>query len=43
MITMSKIDIARAFRNLRVDPVGALKFGLSWHGNLYVDAGVMFG
>ena len=38
-----KIDVARAFRNLRVDPVDALKFGLSWRDALYVDAGVAFG
>ena len=38
-----KIDVARAFRNLRVDPVDALKFGLSWHDALYVDAAVAFG
>ena len=38
-----KIDVARAFRNLRVDPVDALKFGLCWDDALYVDAGVAFG
>ena len=38
-----KIDVARAFRNLRVDPVDAIKFGLSWRDALYIDAGVAFG
>ena len=38
-----KIGVARAFRNLRVDPVDALKFGLSWRDALYIDAGVAFG
>ena len=38
-----KIDVARAFRNLRVDPVDALKFGLSWCDALYVDSDVAFG
>ena len=38
-----KIDVARAFRNLRVDPVDALKFGLSWRNALYIDADVTFG
>ena len=38
-----KIDVARAFRNLRVDPVDALKFGLSWRDALYVNAGITFG
>ena len=32
-----KIDVAR------VDPVDALKFGLSWCDALYIDAGVAFG
>ena len=30
-----KTDIARAFRNLKVDPVDALKFGLTWNDALY--------
>ena len=38
-----KIDMARAFRNVRVDPVDALKFGLSWRDALYIDGGVVFG
>ena len=38
-----KIDVARAFRNLRVDPVDALKFGLSWRDALYVDSDVGLG
>ena len=35
--------MARAFRNLRVDPVVAFKFGLSWRDALYIDVGVTFG
>ena len=35
-IYLSKIDVARAFRNLRVDPVDALKFGFTWQGSHYV-------
>ena len=38
-----KIYVTRAFRILRVDPVDALKFGLSWRDSLYVDANVMLG
>ena len=38
-----KINVARAFRNLRVDPVDALKFDLSWRDTLYIDADVAFG
>ena len=38
-----KIDVARAFRNLRVDPVDSLKFGIKWNGAYYADLGVAFG
>ena len=38
-----KVDVARAFRNLRVDPVDAVKFGISWGGQSYVDLGITFG
>ena len=34
---LAKIDIARAFRNLRVNPVDAFKFGISWQGSYYLD------
>ena len=38
-----KIDVARAFRNLCINPVDALKFGISWQDQLYVDLSVPFG
>ena len=38
-----KIDVARAFRNLRVDPVDSLKFGIKWNGGYYADLEVTFG
>ena len=38
-----KIDIARAFRNLRVDPADAFKFGIQWKGQYYLDVSVAFG
>ena len=38
-----KIDVARAFRNLRVDPVDSLKLGIMWNGNYYADLAVAFG
>ena len=38
-----KVDVARAFRNLRVDPVDTVKFGISWGGQSYVDLSVAFG
>ena len=38
-----KIDIGHAFRNLRVDPADALKFGIRWKQKSYVDGAVAFG
>ena len=38
-----KIDVSRAFRNLRVDPVDVLKLGISWHGSYYLDSLIAFG
>ena len=37
-----KIDMARAFRNLRVDPVDATKFGISWNRKFYLDPSISF-
>ena len=37
-----KIDIARAFRNLRVDPADAFKFGIQWKGQYYLDVSMAF-
>ena len=38
-----KIDVAHAFRNLRVDPVDTTKFGISWDGKFYLDPSIAFG
>ena len=38
-----KVDVARAFRNLRADPVDSLKFGIYWCGTYYIDIGIAFG
>ena len=38
-----KIDVARAFRNLRVDPVDVMKLGMSWGGQYYLSSAVVFG
>ena len=40
---MFKVDVARAFRNLPVDPVDALKLGIKWEGRFYLDKSVAFG
>ena len=38
-----KVDVARAFRNLRVDPADALKLGIRWADAFFVDLSVAFG
>ena len=38
-----KIDVARAFRNLRVDPVDIMKLGMTWRGQYYLSSAVVFG
>ena len=35
---LAKIDAARAFRNLRVDPADALKFGIRWYNKYFLDS-----
>ena len=40
---LAKIDISRAFRNLRVDPADAVKFGIKWKDKYYLDQVVAFG
>ena len=38
-----KIDMARAFRNIQVDPVDAVKLGIYWQGEYFLDLGIAFG
>ena len=38
-----KVDMARAFQNLRVDPADALKLGIKWNKAFYVDLAIAFG
>ena len=40
---IAKIDVARAFRNLRVDPSDALKFGIKWDNKYFLDKRITFG
>ena len=42
-VMLAKIDVARAFRNLRVDPADAFKFGIHWNNKFYLDIVVAFG
>ena len=42
-VTLSKINVARAFRNVRVDPANAMKLGIKWQEDVYIDAAVVFG
>jgi hypothetical protein len=37
------VDLARAFRQLHVDPFDVKYLGLSWQGAYYVDTSVPFG
>ena len=38
-----KIDVSRAFRNLRVDPVDVLKLAIVWDGSYYLNSAIVFG
>ena len=38
-----KVDLERAFRNLRIDPYDYSALGLQWQGKLYVDVALAFG
>ena len=38
-----KIDVSRAFRNLRADPVDAVKLGICWADKWYIDPAIAFG
>ena len=38
-----KIDVARAFCNLRVDPVDVMKLGMTWRGQYYLSSAIVFG
>ena len=38
---ISKIDVARAFRNLRMVPADALKLGIMWSNNVYIDVSLI--
>ena len=38
-----KVDVARAFRNLRVDPADALKLSIKWNKAYYADLAIAFG
>ena len=42
-VTLAKIDMARVFRNLQVDPANAFKLGIKWGSDTYIDAAVAFG
>ena len=42
-VLLSKIDISRAFRNLRVDPLEYDVLGLQWKGKSYIDISIPMG
>ena len=39
---LAKNDVARAFQNLRVDPVDTFKFGIKWGSKYYWDVALAF-
>ena len=38
-----KLDISRAFRNVRVDPCDAIHLGINWQNKYYIDKNLAFG
>ena len=42
-VRLSKVDVARAFRNLRVVPANAVKLGIKWKDSYYLDGSAVFG
>ena len=42
-VRLFKVDVARAFRNLRVEPADAMKLGIRWKNNYYLDGSAVFG
>ena len=38
-----KVDVARSFSNLSVDPADGLKFGITWKDAFYLDPEIAFG
>ena len=40
---IAKIDIARAYRNIPVHPEDRFLLGMSWNGEVYIDAALPFG
>ena len=38
-----KVDVARAFRNLHVDPADSLELGIKWKDAFFIDVGIAFG
>ena len=41
-VILAKSDASRAFRNLRMDPTDAVKFGIKWQGKYSLDRAVTF-
>ena len=38
-----KIDVSRAFRNVRIDPRNAIHLGMMWQNKYYIDKNLAFG
>ena len=42
-VTIAKIDVARAFRSLRMDPADAVKLRIKWKDDVFIDVTIVFG
>ena len=42
-VRLSKVNVARAFWNLRVDSADAMKLGIRWKDNYYLGGSAVFG
>ena len=41
-VTISKIDIERAFKNLCMDPADTLKLDIIWKDDFFIDVAIAF-
>ena len=41
-VTLTKIGVERAFCNLCLDPADAMKLGIKWQNDAYIDAAITF-
>jgi hypothetical protein len=42
-VLIYKIDLARAFRQIPIDPLDIVNLGIKWEGNIYLNTVLPFG